>query len=986
MSGYQSRFIGLERLPKNLSAFDVDLYFRLSTDLLQEVDRYARTDRHAGADIRKIALAAQLVFLRATGRSLDQVSQLPKELLRSLGETLKVATPMIASLKAIYKRSRTLYDHQRWAREQLGLSDLDDTHRETLVDVLRAQASEVPSVDDLVHTAKVWLFEKQILIPGARVMFDLARAAFVHIEKEAAAIIQKNVPASDRLACRRAVFSMHLGAQQQTVLHWLRTPPKRHSPSTLTETLSKIKFLKNLNVHSWDLHEIALARQHAYGQSLSSRPPSETRKLKESVQVLEITCFLRYTLLELTDAALLQTGRRISDLMRAATTKNQERRARTLTNFVEGVTSIKQIVDDESRSADERLASIAEVIESLGDLSPNSQASGMRDALADDPTRVHSLLTAVVDLDFQGRPKDPAIKQLEVWRELRDKGIRELPRDIDVPVSDIWRDLVNDDDRKRALRALEASAALSLRRGLRRGSVWIDHSLTFRERDQMLIPPAEWEAQRDRFLSQMQLPPDPEPYLAKVLEHIAVGMEALAEAHEQGKITIDANGVVHLAKLEALPSDPEPKRTVELLYEEIGSVQFPDIMLEVDSLTNISLILLGHRPKTESELVALYGALIAHGRDKNAKNIAAMTPQLDPGLVSAAMRALETPGRLDRANRAVVEFQKKHWLADLWGTGGNGSADSMSVDASRHLWNARVDPRRRTHAIGLYTHVLDHHGVAHNQPIVLNERQAGPAIHGAHVYNQHTNGESLHRLAVDTHGYTNAGMTIASFDGLDLCPRLRDLKERKLYLPKGLDVPDGIDHIVRGDVSLSKIKKGWDELLRGFASAKTGRVGFDVLLLRLGSAAAGEPMHDAADNLGKLLRTLFLCDYFTNPEFRRELHILLNRGESIHQLQRTVHAGRIAPERGRRSDELFAISGSHALLTNMVIAWNTHKMQLVAEHWRKSGKPIEDAWLRRMGPGHTGHINFDGTFRFGIDRYREILLEPAKRERLRSVK
>ena len=44
-------------------------------------------------------------------------------------------------------------------------------------------------------------------------------------------------------------------------------------------------------------------------------------------------------------------------------------------------------------------------------------------------------------------------------------------------------------------------------------------------------------------------------------------------------------------------------------------------------------------------------------------------------------------------------------------------------------------------------------------------------------------------------------------------------------------------------------------------------------------------MQRAADHLGKLLRSLFLCDYFSNVEFRREMHTLLNRGESVHQLR-----------------------------------------------------------------------------------------------------
>ena len=44
----------------------------------------------------------------------------------------------------------------------------------------------------------------------------------------------------------------------------------------------------------------------------------------------------------------------------------------------------------------------------------------------------------------------------------------------------------------------------------------------------------------------------------------------------------------------------------------------------------------------------------------------------------------------------------------------------MSLDTSPYLFYARVDPRRRTHAVGMYTHVLDQHGIVYNQPIVLN--------------------------------------------------------------------------------------------------------------------------------------------------------------------------------------------------------------------------------------------------------------------------
>ena len=357
-----------------------------------------------------------------------------------------------------------------------------------------------------------------------------------------------------------------------------------------------------------------------------------------------------------------------------------------------------------------------------------------------------------------------------------------------------------------------------------------------------------------------------------------------------------------------------------------------------------------------------------------------MIPSLKVSQVSAAMRSLEAPGRLRRANERVTDFQRSVPLAALWGPGDKASADMMSLDASEHLWNARVDPRRRTYAAGLYTHVLDRYGIVYDQPIVLNERQAGAAIAGVEHYN-HEQHHRLSMLTVDTHGYTHAGMAGAKLLGFDLCPRLRALAERKLYVPSswhsGRDFAKPIEAVVSASVALKAIRTGWDGMLRFAASVRTGRISANVGLRLWGSAASSDPTRRAAQELGRLLRTLFLCDYFTNPDFRRELHTLLNRGESVHQLQRAIYYGRLAPERGRRRDELVAISGSHALLTNIVIAWNTAHMQTVVDRWRTEGMVVEDAWLRRLGPVHFEHINFRGTFSFGVQRYAQALIGQA---------
>ena len=977
MSGYMSRYIGADRLPRNLSSFDIDIYFRLPAETIKAIKERSAQDRHPGSENRMVAMAIQVVFLRTTGRTLDNVTSLPAALLKSIGSELGAQAPTIASLRSIYQRRATATTQQNWAREHLGLQVATSKHLEELEGVLSAQAGEVVSTDELVTAAFHWLFERKIIIPGDRTIRDIARKAFARVENQALEAVRAAVPKAQQKHCCKILFQSKDTNSPMTVLQWLRTPPRRHSPSTLSETLEKIRFLKELNVHEWNLQKVPIARQKAYAQAIEARPPSDSRKITDDLQLLETICFLRTALLELTDSALYQTNRRIAGFTRDATAKTQVRQARRSVDYRECLVSIRTMVNDESQTSEERLVAIEALIDAMGDLEPNSHAAIVRETLTDDSARVHALLTSVADLDFRGRENERAIRQFDVVRGLHQKNASELPEGTDVPVNKIWRNAVEGEDRKRAFKALEACTALSLRRGIRRGSVWVEHSLTYGERDQMLIPAEEWARDKHRYLKALGLTENPDEFLLPQIDLLKANLQALAEAVKAGTVHIDDGGIVRLTALKELEHEVEPEQLRNLIFKQIGDVQFPDLIIEIDAHTNFSEILLGRRAKDEHELIALYAALITHGTEIDAKATAAMIPKLDPGHVSTSMRALETPGRMAKAIQRIVEFQTQHKITTLWGSGSLASSDMMSVDTTRNLWNARTDPRRRTYAIGVYTHVTDHHGLVYNQPVVLNERQAGPAIEGAVQYNNnYTKSDRLKRLAVDTHGYTYPGMAFSKLLGFDLCPQLRDLKERKLFLPRDVDTPEGLGAIVVNDISLLSIRKHWDELLRMVASIFSGRVSAAVLLQRMGSAAQGDPVHRAADQLGRLLRTIFLCDYFSNINFRREIHTILNRGESVHQLQRVVHAGKLAPQRGRRRDELIAISGAHTLLTNFVIAWNTHHMQEVVDQLRKSAIEVQDELLGRMGPAHFSHINFRGLFSFGIERYRESLLNP----------
>ena len=93
---------------------------------------------------------------------------------------------------------------------------------------------------------------------------------------------------------------------------------------------------------------------------------------------------------------------------------------------------------------------------------------------------------------------------------------------------------------------------------------------------------------------------------------------------------------------------------------------------------------------------------------------------------------------------------------------------------------------------------------------MLNERQAGVAVEGVEQQNRTDDRIRISLLAVDTHGFTSVAMAIARLLGFDLCARLRNLRERKLFMPRGWPVPPALDAVTVRQVSLKAIERGWD--------------------------------------------------------------------------------------------------------------------------------------------------------------------------------
>jgi Tn3 transposase DDE domain len=79
----------------------------------------------------------------------------------------------------------------------------------------------------------------------------------------------------------------------------------------------------------------------------------------------------------------------------------------------------------------------------------------------------------------------------------------------------------------------------------------------------------------------------------------------------------------------------------------------------------------------------------------------------------------------------------------------------------------------------------------------------------------------------------------------------------------------------------------------------------------------------------------------------------------------------ITAKHGRTTEQLGAISGALTLLANIVMAWNTHRIQAVTPN------DHPDDVLSRLAPIGHKHINMRGILTFDLARYASSLLRPA---------
>ena len=161
------------RFPDDLTDHEIAHFFSLAEEERRTVDRRRRP-------LNRLGVALQIGFFRLTGTPLNSVEMIPPRVLADLDVELGIAPPRLASIRALYRRRRTLFEHQEAAKRTFGVQDLTEHGERALNGLLRREAGDKFLVDDSEQGGRAWLGDHYYIQLPSRRLRGSASAARRH--------------------------------------------------------------------------------------------------------------------------------------------------------------------------------------------------------------------------------------------------------------------------------------------------------------------------------------------------------------------------------------------------------------------------------------------------------------------------------------------------------------------------------------------------------------------------------------------------------------------------------------------------------------------------------------------------------------------------------------------------------------------------------------------------------------------------------------